>query len=105
MAFVQSADQYMKTFTTTENGALTHASFGGDYEPFMEIFFHLVRNKSKNKVEELFNNAYKVNPVYTLILLFHLRDPRKGNDGIGGKGERDLFYYGFETLQPKYKHK
>lgn len=83
------------TEVTTWNGAASYSTLD---DPLIQFFFKTVRNitmedyKSVEKnrtvpdaLAKLLNEAWQVDNLYTMRLIFHLRDCR------GGKGEKRLF--------------
>lgn len=70
-------------FTTTANGALTHAT---TTDGRVDFFFSTVRGISYDQIGLLLESALRESELDTMKLVFHLRDCR------GGKGERQAFY-------------
>ncbi len=67
--------------TTTENGDKAYLS---TLNPLVDLYYESLRNVNLDKLKLLFNEAWKVNPYYTMRLIAHIRDIRNG------KGEREL---------------
>jgi hypothetical protein len=76
----------------TENGALSLASTGS---PHVDFFFKVLRDSSVKSIHSHLEKAWAVNPTWTLILIFYLRDCR------GGKGERKAFIECYKWLIEK----
>jgi hypothetical protein len=70
-------------YTLTHNDALTHVS---SQSCFVDFFFKIVRDTKEETVFQLLKKCWDINPLWTLKLVFHLRDTR------GGKGEKKQFY-------------
>ena len=70
--------------TLTDNGMVTNPT---SLNKCVDLFFSIgsMRGKSKDKVVNLFNEAYNENPLVASKILFWVRDVR------GGAGERDVF--------------
>ena len=70
--------------TLTDNGMVTNPT---SLNKCVDLFFSIgsMRGKSKDKVVNLFNQAYNENPLVASKILFWVRDVR------GGAGERDVF--------------
>ena len=68
--------------TTTENGAVTHAS---TMDNLLDFFYHAPAKRGDSEVETLFFKALSSDASLATQILFYLRDPR------GGQGERDSF--------------
>ena len=70
--------------TLTDNGMITNPT---SLNKCVDLFFSIgsMRGKSKDKVVNLFNEAYNENPLVASKILFWVRDVR------GGAGERDVF--------------
>lgn len=76
--------------TSTENGAVTNAS---SLDPVVD-FFGLAgaMRETPDKAADLFEKAYRFEPLTAVRTLFYLRDIR------GGQGERDVFRASFTRL-------
>ena len=70
--------------TLTDNGMVTNPT---SLNKCVDLFFSIgsMRGKSKDKVVNLFNEAYNENPLVASKILFWVRDVRSG------AGERDVF--------------
>ena len=70
--------------TTTENGALTHKTS----KSYVLDYFaqgSALRNRDKDSIISLFNDAFQEDSLLTMKVLFNSRDVR------GGQGERKTF--------------
>jgi len=67
----------------TENGAL---SLNTTNDARLNFFFSILRSTNDDKTINMLSQAWRVSPIDTLRLVFHLRDCR------GGKGEKKQFY-------------
>ena len=94
MANFLNALKEKTNFSITENGALTHKStMSGLYDLF--AMGGAYRSRSEEECVNLFNRAFKEDPVYALKCLFYLRDVR------GGQGERRFFRVCMRDLAQK----
>lgn len=85
--------QTLKPLAFTENGAM---AFNTTTSYCLDLFFKMVRDTSRETVQELFYNAWLVDPFSAIKILLHCRDCRHG------KGERLIVLYGLSWLR-KYK--
>lgn len=78
---------------TTENGANAYST---TESKCLDFFVLPTRNYDKERLLELFDDAFNENPLTALKILFHLRDPRDG------KGEKELTLLLLEHMISKY---
>ena len=80
----QTTTMENQNVTLTDNGMVTNPT---SLSKCVDLFFSIgsMRGKSKDKVVNLFNEAYNENPLVASKILFWVRDVR------GGAGERDVF--------------
>lgn len=81
--------------TTTENGAV---AFESTSSKCLNLFFKMIRNTSKEHIEQLFYEAWLEDPKMAMQVLLQCRDCRKG------KGERLIVQHALAWLR-KYKTK
>lgn len=90
-------NQTLTTFTT--NGDIAQTTTGNALLDYVALIGGM-RNSSEYDIMQLFINAFQVNPVKALQLLFYTRDiPNRGG---GGLGERRIFYTIFMDLIKNY---
>ncbi|OQR84881.1 hypothetical protein ACHHYP_12591 [Achlya hypogyna] len=77
------------TLTTTDNGALTHATSTSGR---VDLFAGALRNTAGDRMEKLLAASYAEDPLHTLKILAYTRDIR------GGKGERAISRQGLVWL-------
>ncbi|CAK4705832.1 hypothetical protein AeMF1_019902 [Aphanomyces euteiches] len=75
--------------TTTWNGALSHATTTSGR---VDLFYHVLRNTTEDRVARLMTASYKEDALHTLKLVAYIRDIR------GGKGERTVARYALKWL-------
>ena len=83
MIFAEAAKR-MAVFTRTENGAAALATTGDARLDFFGVAGSL-RTADRLRIERLFAEAYKADPLFATKIAFYLRDVR------GGLGERKTF--------------
>lgn len=83
----------MAQFTTTENGAVGHATSGSKC---LDFFSLPTRGYDNENLLSLFDAAFAEDPRTTLQVLYHLRDPRNG------KGEKELTLVLLEHMLEHY---
>ena len=83
MIFAEAAKK-MAAFTRTENGAVALAGTGDARLDFFGVAGSL-RTADRLRIERLFAEAYKADPLFATKIAFYLRDVR------GGLGERKTF--------------
>ncbi|KAL9654774.1 hypothetical protein ABK040_008568 [Willaertia magna] len=67
----------------TENGSPTHKS---SKSGLVDFFYFTVKGISQTKIHEKLNNSWEENPLFTLKIIFFIRDVVKG------KKEKEIFY-------------
>ncbi|KAG9404127.1 hypothetical protein AC1031_005666 [Aphanomyces cochlioides] len=75
--------------TTTWNGALSHATTTSGR---VDLFYHVLRSTSEERVAQLMNASFNEDPLHTLKIVAYIRDIR------GGKGERTVARYALKWL-------
>ncbi|CAK4346418.1 unnamed protein product [Aphanomyces euteiches] len=82
MSFAEAAKEIAaQKMTTTWNGALSHATTTSGR---VDLFYHVLRNTTEDRVARLMAASYKEDALHTLKLVAYIRDIR------GGKGERTV---------------
>ena len=73
------ADEMRKeaAFTRTENGAVALNTTG---DACLDLFSTIgaLRNKEESRIQSLFAEAYKENPLFATKIVFYARDIREG---------------------------
>lgn len=87
----------MNEYTTTENGAKTHASSGSAVLDFYSRI-SAMRSASEDQIRALFEKAYREDPLLTMKALFNARDVR------AGQGERRVFRVIWEYLYTSHQN-
>ena len=72
-----------------ENGAPSYSSTG---DARVDYFSMITRDSSKEMIQSTLEKSWKIDPLDTLKLIFHMRDCR------GGNGEKDVFYHSMVWL-------
>lgn len=79
--------------TNTTNGDLAYKT---TFNPFIDALFSIVEYRTNpNKVKEMVDDCFKIDPQLTAKLIFHFRDISEG------KGERNTFRIAIKELSKK----